>query len=563
MLLKKNWQLMYYLLPYFGLTIMKASKIEIKGENRIKVEFPYNQEIALLLKQVPGARWSTLIKAWHIPYSKTAFDQLKRLFPGIEHPGKDSGANDKKAIPAIAAPENHKQSSHNKDVSIQVIGRSIIIKVPKNQLDVHFIRSLRFSRWDGKQFSWVVPNYPGNLNLIHDYFRDRIYELINHEEFEVKTGGAQQRKIKTDQVLIIKTVAGRLKLIFGFNLELTNHIKKMPFYTWDAKNKWWTIPYSEKLLQEIKTKSRDLGLEMLYEEEEIRKEDRAKRISQFDVVNYRHCPDEYLRKLRELRYTPKTIKTYQSLFEEFINYYHKQDIQKIDEKMIMAFLQYLVIDRKVSHSYQNQSINSIKFYYERVLGGSRKFYFLERPLREVKLPSVLNEKEITDTINMVKNIKHKAIIMITYSGGLRISEVINLKIKDIDSKRMQIFVRQAKGRKDRYTLLSKKVVPVLREYFREYKPREWLFEGIKGQQYSESSIYIIVKEAFKKAGIKKRASPHTLRHCFGTHLLENGTDLRYIQALMGHASSKTTEIYTHITTKGFEQIVNPMDKLEI
>jgi site-specific recombinase XerD len=316
-------------------------------------------------------------------------------------------------------------------------------------------------------------------------------------------------------------------------------------------------------LQEIKNKANAQGLEILYEEEEIRKEDKVKRISRIDIPNYRSCPDKYLRKLQELRYTKNTIKTYPSMFEEFINYYNTHDIDQIGDKLIIEFLQYLVIDRKVSASYQNQSINAIKFYYERVMGGKRKFYFLDRPLKVVKLPNVLNVDEITDTIKLVKNIKHKAIIMITYGGGLRLNEVINLKIKDIDSKRMQIFVRQAKGRKDRYTLLSKKVLPVLREYYKEYKPKEWLFEGVNGHQYSESSVYTIVKEAFERAGIKKKASTHTLRHCFGTHLLENGTDIRYIQMLMGHSSIKTTEIYTHMTTKGFDKIENPLDKLEL
>lgn len=127
---------------------------------------------------------------------------------------------------------------------------------------------------------------------------------------------------------------------------------------------------------------------------------------------------------------------------------------------------------------------------------------------------------------------------------------------------MKVFVRQAKGRKDRYTLLSKKVLPVLRDYFREYKPKEWLIEGTQGRQYSASSVQSIVKTAYERAGIKKKVSTHSLRHSFGTHLLENGTDLRYIQSLMGHASSKTTEIYTHITTKGFDQIQNPLDKLD-
>ena len=542
---------------------MKASKIELGGKYRIAIEFPHNQEIVSLLRQIPGVIWSLTIKAWHIPYSKAAFDQLITLFPEIEYPNKSSPAAKENEIRVLSAPESTHQEKPAKEVTIHVIGRSIVIKLPKNQLDIHFIKSMRYSRWDGRQFSWVVPNYPGNLDLINDYFKNRISEFINHEEFVVKISTDSQRTIRKNQFLIIKTVSGRLKLIFGFNKELGYHIKKMPFSNWDSRNKWWTIPFSERFLQEIKTIAVAHGFEILYEEEEISAEAKVKRISRLDIANFRPCPDDYKRKLRELRYSPRTIKTYTGMFEEFINYYQKEDIQMIDEKMIIAFIQYLVIDRKVSTSYQNQSINAIKFYYEQLLGGKRKFYFLERPRKEKKLPTVLNESEITNAINTVSNIKHKAIIMVTYSGGLRISETINLKIKDIDSKRMQIFVRNAKGGKDRYTLLSKKVLPVLRKYIMEYKPKEWLFEGVKGRQYSESSIGVIVKKAFKDAGIIKKASTHTLRHCFATHLLENGTDIRYIQALLGHESSKTTEIYTHITTKGFDQIVNPLDKLEI
>ena len=153
--------------------------------------------------------------------------------------------------------------------------------------------------------------------------------------------------------------------------------------------------------------------------------------------------------------------------------------------------------------------------------------------------------------------------MTIYSGGLRISELINLRVKDIDSDRMQIRVTQSKGKKDRYTLLSQKTVVFLRQYFKEYKPKEWLFEGEGGGQYTDSSIYNIFGRALKAAKITKKVSIHSLRHSFATHLLENGTDLRYIQSLLGHSSSKTTEIYTHITTKGFDQIKNPMDKLEI
>ncbi len=226
-------------------------------------------------------------------------------------------------------------------------------------------------------------------------------------------------------------------------------------------------------------------------------------------------------------------------------------------------MRYLVTERKVSTCYQNQSINAIKFYYERILGGQRKAYYIDRPRREKTLPTVLSEEEIIQILLSVENIKHKAILMTIYSAGLRISEAIHLKIKDIDSKRMQIRVEQGKGKKDRYTLLSVKTLKILRKYFSEYKPKIWLFEGQGGKQYATRSIQNILKMATARTDIKKHVTVHTLRHSFATHLLENGTDLRYIQNLLGHESSRTTEIYTHITTKGFDQIKSPLDKLNI
>jgi site-specific recombinase XerD len=222
------------------------------------------------------------------------------------------------------------------------------------------------------------------------------------------------------------------------------------------------------------------------------------------------------------------------------------------------------MERNVSESYQNISINAIKFYYERVLGGQRKIYFVDRPRREKKLPVVLSTAEIVAVMNCTKNLKHKALLMLIYSAGLRISEAINLKIKDIDSKRMQIRIVSAKGKKDRYTLLSEKALKTLREYYGVYRPIEWVFEGTSGNgPYSSRSIQQILKASVTKAGITKPITVHTLRHSFATHLLEQGTDLRYIQSLLGHGSVKTTEIYTHITTSGFGKIKSPIDGLDL
>lgn len=276
------------------------------------------------------------------------------------------------------------------------------------------------------------------------------------------------------------------------------------------------------------------------------------------VPGYRLCPEEYLLKLELKKYANSTVKTYVTFFEMFINHYSDRKLETLDEGDIRAYLQVL-IQRNASNSYLNQVINSIKFYYEVVLGMPNRFYEIERPRKEYKLPTVISKEEIISIIEHTNNLKHRCIVQLLYGSGLRRSELLNLKLNDIDSKRMLIRVEGAKGNKDRLTLLSKNALEDLRMYFKEWKPKEFLFEGRKGGRYSPESVVQIVKQAANKAGVKQNVSPHTLRHSFATHLLESNVDLRQIQVLLGHGSSKTTEIYTHVATNTFKTIKNPLD----
>lgn len=539
---------------------MIVSKIRHRNESRIKVDFPYNRELAIKLKQIADTKWSATLRAWHIPYTKEAFEQLKSLFPEMDYPQKIKSTESKQ--PVGLGGNNTFVAENNKGVSISVFDRKIAVKMPKNEIDMKFIKGLKYSRWDKSQYCWIVPNYLDNLDLIKDYFGDRITEILKYDSVRTGIEKCVYTSLASSEVLLIKTQSGRMKLIFAYHKDLSLFVKKIPFSKWDAENKWWSMPYSEKFLTEIKHKVSVLNL-TLRVEDEVHEKSIKPRLSIFDVPNYRTCPPEYVAKLTELRYSESTIKTYKGLFEEFINFYHKYDIKSIDESMITAFLRYLVTDRRVSISYQNQSINAIKFYFERVLGGQRKVYLVDRPRSEKTLPTVLSEKEVMDLLNVTTNIKHKSILMLAYSAGLRVSEVANVKLTDIDANRMQIRIEQSKGKKDRYTILSKTLLHTLRVYFKLHKPRYWLFEGVSGEQYSTSSMQAIMKDAACKAQIKKKVSIHTLRHSFATHLLESGTDIRYIQSLLGHESTKTTELYTHITTKGFDQIGSPLDKLKI
>lgn len=211
---------------------------------------------------------------------------------------------------------------------------------------------------------------------------------------------------------------------------------------------------------------------------------------------------------------------------------------------------------------QNQYISAIKFYYEKVLGFDRFILGIDRPRKESRLPNVLTKEEVKSIIQQCSNLKHKCILSLIYSAGLRRSELINLRINDIISDQHLIRIRGAKNKKDRVSLLSEPLLNILRNYYQQYKPQQWLFEG-RGlkSKYSTTSIASILREASQKAKIKKKVSPHILRHSFATHLLEQGTDIRYIQELLGHKSSKTTEIYTHVSNRDFRQIKNPLDDL--
>jgi site-specific recombinase XerD len=272
-------------------------------------------------------------------------------------------------------------------------------------------------------------------------------------------------------------------------------------------------------------------------------------------------PATFKEQLIKMRYSQATFENYNAQFRFFLCHIYPRRAEEVTEIDVHNYLLHLISVRKVSLSTQNQAINAIKFYLEHVKGGERKLYYIERPRKEWKLPTVLSEDEISKLLECTKNLKHRCLLLLLYSSGLRISELLKLRWQDIDNDRQLINVRDGKGRKDRVTLLSKIAYDHLLKYVATYNPMTWLFEGPDGNPYSPRSVNSIIKKSSSIAGISKCVSAHTLRHSFATHLLEHGTDLRYIQTLLGHESSKTTERYTHVTRKGFEQLLSPLDRI--
>ncbi len=235
---------------------------------------------------------------------------------------------------------------------------------------------------------------------------------------------------------------------------------------------------------------------------------------------------------------------------------------EIPQAEVEKYLLNMLENNDNAHSFVNQAVSAIKFYYREVLNKGDYISGIARPKKEKKLPSVLSQSEVISIIDAIHNAKHKALIMIIYAAGLRVSEVVKLKISDVDSDRNLIRVYQGKGRKDRYTLLSKAALEMLRIYVKDYKPTGWLFPGYKNDEpLTTRSVQKVFSRACQKAGITKNATVHTLRHSFATHLLEAGVDIRYIQELLGHSSSKTTEIYTHVSTRHISSIISPLDQL--
>lgn len=407
------------------------------------------------------------------------------------------------------------------------------------------IRKVDDVKWSATMKCWHMPDTNECINFIKNQ-KEIYFELADSEN-------------ENREFLKIERVGfKRIKLTFNYNIELVSLIKEFELYYYDKEGRWWTLPHTENILERLKTfcTNRNLKLEYI-DSYNNQKTIVREKISDVEV------PDSYIKKLKLLRYSEYTLRNYSSAFREYLNYFRGKPIDSLSQDQIEKYLLYLIENRHVSASYQNISINAIKFYYEKVLGNDRITVDIKRPVRENMLPEVLTEDEVERLINCTENTKHRCILMTLYSAGLRLGEVVKLKIADIDSKRKLIIVRGGKGKKDRYTLLSENLLRMLKKYYIKEKPKDWLFEGTLGGQYSMQSIQHIMADAVKRAGIRKHATVHTLRHSFATHLLENGTDLRYIQSILGHNSIKTTQIYTHITSKGIQGIMNPLDRFKI
>lgn len=353
---------------------------------------------------------------------------------------------------------------------------------------------------------------------------------------------------------------------FSFNREIYTLFSSMRNCTWDAFEKAWVIDEAifplEGVLAYFKNKAEFIFQDKRLENVEYKK-------SLLRPIHFLEPLDDpktqaiqtFIRYLNSKRYSPNTVKVYSDSLSTFLRYFSKKEITDISNEDLIDFNNNYILKNNFSTSFQNQVVNAVKLYFAAIQYKKMDVELIHRPRREKVLPNVLSKEEVKVILEAPYNLKHRAMLAMIYSCGLRRGELLSLTKFDIDSKRMVVIIRMAKGKKDRIVPLSPKILSLLRDYYKSYHPKEFLFEGQAGGKYSEKSLENVFKQSLTKARIKKPVTLHWLRHSYATHLLESGTDLRYIQDLLGHKSSKTTEIYTHVSTKNIQNIRSPFDDL--
>ena len=384
--------------------------------------------------------------------------------------------------------------------------------------------------------------------------------------------------------VIIKPIYHYNKYWIGFffphDQSLNTHFKALENIEWSKTHNCWYCSLNKEMYsaveQEIKSQAK-IDSQLLKEFLLKRKNNPIENKSSIDkkfgspiqkIQRRKFISDEnlleltkYLNTLKLKAYSENTISTYRGEMLVLMKLLGDNPIYNLTPNQIKSYLLWMLETKKLSENKVHSSINAIKFYFEKVLNNPKIFIEIPRPKKPSLLPQVLSEQKVKNIIKISDNEKHKTLLMLGYAAGLRVSEIINLKVAEIDSDRMVINIKKAKGKKDRTVMLSQHLLEQLRKYFKIYQPKKYLFEGQTNEQYSIRSAQLVFGAAKKKANILQKGGIHSLRHSFATHLLEQGTDIRYIQELLGHNSVKTTERYTHVSVKQIKNITSPLDKI--
>lgn len=343
----------------------------------------------------------------------------------------------------------------------------------------------------------------------------------------------------------------RIGIYIPYNPEFIRLIRKIQGAAWDSRERCWHVHYCQdrydKILKQLGPDGHIIdGLPEGDFLQPLQEADRAQLVKLYHFMKFR-------------RYSTSTIRTYIQILRVYMRF---RKPGKDHKEEIIRFCNEYILENKLSTSYQNQFFNAIKLFFREILGCVVEIESLSRPRREHRLPNVLSKDEVKNMLKSCRNLKHRAMLSLIYACGLRRSELLNLRPEHIDSRRELLIIKNAKGKKDRIVPLPVAMIRLLREYYLAFRPQTWLFEGVNaGNQYDERSLQLVLKKAVRVAGIKKPVTLHWLRHSYATHLHESGVDIHMIQLILGHKSTRTTEIYTHVSNKSISRVRSPFEDL--
>ena len=366
---------------------------------------------------------------------------------------------------------------------------------------------------------------------------------------------------------------------FERDLEMNKRVKKLVGVKWSNSKKAWYVldstfyrvkfklstenPVEKEMFSQIRKAKNLVGKEVLSQIHETKNSVGKEVLSQIHAINY-PAFQRYVETLQLKAYSPKTITTYRNEFAQLLYVLKGRNVDELNSDRLRDYFLYCVNTLNLSENTLHSRINAVKFYFEKVLGRDKFFIEIPRPKKALQLPNVLAINQVEKLFSKLENLKHKTMLFLAYSAGLRVSEVVNLKVKDIHSARMVINIKGAKGKKDRMVSLSEGILDLLRKYYLSYRPKEWLFEGqSKEESYSMRSLQQVFHRAKNEARIIQDVTFHSLRHSYATHLHERGTDIKLIQELLGHNDIQTTLRYTHVSTRKLETIISPFDQLNL
>jgi len=575
--------------------MITISPLTHRGEQMIRIDFERNSAVYTTLRKLPTIKYSATHRCWYIAYHPLAYESLKAtgLPICISDPKADSSpfsahqtirqnnltnpTESSLASSEISAHTEHliyptgeeNKNDYRGSIEITYQDQRFYITLQYLAKDIQFLKSLAGSYWNIHQKKWVVRANPAHLQALQEHFAywpkedyDKIVHLI-HTALDPMIVELYTTPEYPDCFMV------KLK---GYRPDYS-FLKTISGRNYDKTDRRWILPFSPDIIKRVvdhytlllaKVINRLPVADAAYYTEAINNRNKQTALLQkfpaiqFDILK------KYTNTLIRQKYSWSTVTAYLGPFSRYIDHIQPALADQAAATDVNDYLSEMAAGQ-VSDSVLNTTINAVKFYYEKVVfRADFKINQIKRPRKGRYLPTILSISEVDRILRGTDNVKHATILYTFYGSGIRLNELLSLKVHDIWWDRNQLLVKHGKGGKDRVVMLSETLKQLLKKYFDEYMPQYWLFEGQdRHHKYSEKSVQQVVKQAASRVGITKKVTPHTLRHCFATHLMDNGVQLPYIQELLGHKDIKTTLIYTHVTTKNVTSVVSPLDQLRM